>query len=189
MLIRSSVLILVARSGLGTLNHTLLTIEALKIRKIPILGIILNGDLHEDNPKTLEDFGNTQILARLPMYSELNANILNKEWKKQQLDQLEKEGQQVIEGLRTQSANPLDPRIQEQVSQVQQQVSAKRSELEEQKRNLLQQQTQVRDLETSPPESWQPPKTKLPHHPRSLTSQIVAGPDLTTGRPIVSNPL
>ena len=65
----------------------------------------------------------------------------------QQLAQLEKEGQQVIEGLRTQSANPLDPRIQEQVSQVQQQVSAKRSELEEQKRNLLQQQSQVRDLE------------------------------------------
>ncbi len=65
----------------------------------------------------------------------------------QQLAQLEKEGQQVVEGLRTQSANPLDPRIQEQVSQVQQQVSAKRSELEEQKRNLLQQQSQVRDLE------------------------------------------
>ena len=65
----------------------------------------------------------------------------------QQLAQLEKEGQQVIEGLRTQSANPLDPRIQEQVSQVQQQVSTKRSELEEQKRNLLQQQTQVRELE------------------------------------------
>ena len=65
----------------------------------------------------------------------------------QQLAQLEKEGQQVVDGLRTQSANPLDPRVQEQVSQVQQQVAAKRSELEEQKRNLLQQQAQVRELE------------------------------------------
>ncbi len=65
----------------------------------------------------------------------------------QQLSQLEKEGQEVVDGLRTQSANPLDPRIQEQVSQVQQQVAAKRSELEEQKRNLLQQQAQVRELE------------------------------------------
>ncbi len=65
----------------------------------------------------------------------------------QQLSQLEKEGQQVVESLRTQTANPLDPRIQEQVSQVQQQVSVKRSELEEQKRNLLQQQSQVRELE------------------------------------------
>ena len=65
----------------------------------------------------------------------------------EQLSQLEKEGQQVVDGLRTQSANPLDPRIQEQVAQVQQQVAAKRSELEEQKRNLLQQQAQVRELE------------------------------------------
>ncbi len=65
----------------------------------------------------------------------------------QQLAQLEKEGQQVVDGLRTQSANPLDPRVQEQVAQVQQQVGAKRSELEEQKRNLLQQQAQVRELE------------------------------------------
>ncbi len=65
----------------------------------------------------------------------------------QQLAQLEKEGQEVVEGLRTQSANPLDPRVQEQVGQVQQQVAAKRSELEEQKRNLLQQQSQVRELE------------------------------------------
>ena len=65
----------------------------------------------------------------------------------QQLSQLENEGQQVLEGLRSQSSNPLDPRVQEQVSQVQQQVGAKRSELEEQKRNLLQQQSQVRELE------------------------------------------
>tara|TARA_Y100001968_G_C19453774_1_gene770680 strand:- start:7116 stop:7562 length:447 start_codon:yes stop_codon:yes gene_type:complete len=65
----------------------------------------------------------------------------------EQLAQLEKEGQQVINDMRNQSANPLDPRVQEQVSQIQQQVAVKRSELEEQKRNLLQQQSQVRDLE------------------------------------------
>ncbi len=65
----------------------------------------------------------------------------------QQLAQLEQEGQQVVDGLRTQAANPLDPRVQEQVAQVQQQVASKRTELEEQKRNLLQQQSQVRELE------------------------------------------
>ncbi|WP_115018323.1 YlqD family protein [Synechococcus sp. UW140] len=64
----------------------------------------------------------------------------------QQLGQLEQEGQQVVEEVRRQSANPLDPRVQDQVAQVQQQVAAKRSELEEQKRNLLQQQSQVRDV-------------------------------------------
>ena len=65
----------------------------------------------------------------------------------QQLAQLESEGQQVVEGLRSQAANPLDPRVQEQVAQVQQQVAAKRAEIEEQKRNLLQQQSQIRDIE------------------------------------------
>ena len=64
----------------------------------------------------------------------------------QQLSQLEQEGQQIVNNIRSQSVNPLDPRVQEQVTQVQQQVSAKRSEIEEQKRNLLQQQNQVREL-------------------------------------------
>ena len=64
----------------------------------------------------------------------------------QQLSQLEQEGQQIVNNIRSQSVNPLDPRVQEQVSQVQQQVAAKRNEIEEQKRNLLQQQSQVRGL-------------------------------------------
>ena len=64
----------------------------------------------------------------------------------QQLSQLEQEGQQIVSNIRSQSVNPLDPRVQEQVGQVQQQIGAKRNELEVQKRNLLQQQSQVRDL-------------------------------------------
>ena len=75
---------------------------------------------------------------------ELSAGIATTD---QQLAQLEQEGQQVVDDVRRQSANPLDPRVQEQVAQVQQQVAAKRAELEEQKRNLLQQQAQVRELE------------------------------------------
>ncbi len=65
----------------------------------------------------------------------------------QQLAQLEQEGQQVVDEVRRQSANPLDPRVQDQVAQIQQQVAAKRAELEEQKRTYLQQQSQVRELE------------------------------------------
>ena len=65
----------------------------------------------------------------------------------QKLSQLEQEGQQIVNNIRSQSVNPLDPRVQEQVSQVQQQVAAKRNEIEEQKRNLLQQQSQVRELQ------------------------------------------
>ncbi len=75
---------------------------------------------------------------------ELSSAIANADT---QLGQLEQEGQQVVDGIRSQSSNPLDPRVQEQVSQVQQQVAGKRAEIEEQKRNLLQQQSQIRELE------------------------------------------
>ena len=80
-------IILVARTGLGTLNHTLLSLEALKRRNIDVLGIVLNGPPHKDNPKTIEQFGDTKILASLPIFDEVNAKVLSQEWNKQQLDQ------------------------------------------------------------------------------------------------------
>jgi len=75
---------------------------------------------------------------------ELSAALSNSD---QQLAQLEQEGQQLVDEIRRQSLNPLDPRVQEQVGSVQQQVAAKRAELEEQKRTLLEQQRQVRELD------------------------------------------
>jgi IMP dehydrogenase/GMP reductase len=75
---------------------------------------------------------------------ELSAAVANSD---AQLAQLEQEGQQLIDEIRRQSANPLDPRVQEQVNSVHQQVAAKRAELEDQKRTLLEQQRQVQGLE------------------------------------------
>ncbi len=80
-------IILVARTGLGTLNHTLLSLEALRNRNIHVLGIVLNGPQHNDNPKTIEQFGDTKILASLPIFDEVNAKVLSQEWNKQQLEQ------------------------------------------------------------------------------------------------------
>ena len=65
----------------------------------------------------------------------------------QQLAQMEQEGQRLVDEIRRQSINPLDPRVQEQVGSLQQQVAAKRAEIEEQKRQVLEQQRQVRELE------------------------------------------
>ncbi len=79
-------IILVARSGLGTLNHTLLTIEALKNRGVPIMGLILNGPTHQDNPKTLELFGEVPILAQLPPIKYLSAKELSTQWVNQNLN-------------------------------------------------------------------------------------------------------
>ncbi len=79
-------LILVARSGLGTLNHTLLSIEALKNRNLLLLGLILNGPIHPDNPKTLQEFGDVPILAQLPPLEKLTANVLAEQWQLQSLE-------------------------------------------------------------------------------------------------------
>ena len=53
--------LLVARSSLGTLNHTLLSIEALRSRNIDVFGIILNGEEHHHNKKTIEHFSNVPV--------------------------------------------------------------------------------------------------------------------------------
>ena len=77
--------VLVARSGLGTLNHTLLSLEALRQRSIPVLGLILNGPPHADNPGTLEQFGGIPVLAQLPPLATLDASSLEQEWRHQGL--------------------------------------------------------------------------------------------------------
>ena len=78
-------IVLVARSGLGTLNHTLLTLEALRLRNLKVLGLILNGPPHADNPDTLEQLGGVPVLAQLPPLQELNAEQLAQAWQLQGL--------------------------------------------------------------------------------------------------------
>ena len=73
--------IIVCRSSLGTLNHTLLTIEALKKRNIKILGLMINGEKHLDNPKTLQEFSKLPIIAEFPRLNNIDKNNLDRLWK------------------------------------------------------------------------------------------------------------
>ena len=57
--------VLVARSGLGTLNHTLLSIEALENRNIKVSTLILNGEKHEENYNTLATMVNSSISIKV----------------------------------------------------------------------------------------------------------------------------
>lgn len=68
--------ILCARTGLGTLNHTLLSLEALWARKIPVHGIAFIGPANEDNMCTIAEFSGEKVLGRLPMVEPLNAQGL-----------------------------------------------------------------------------------------------------------------
>jgi dethiobiotin synthetase len=69
-------LVLCARTALGTLNHTLLSLEALQRRSIPVLGVALIGDAHADNERTLGELGSVPILGRLPRLDPLTPSTL-----------------------------------------------------------------------------------------------------------------
>lgn len=68
--------IIVVRTGLGTINHTLMTIEALRARRVPIQSVAFVGDANEDNEANIAEMGQLRCLGRLPRLPELTAPAL-----------------------------------------------------------------------------------------------------------------
>ncbi|HET6391087.1 dethiobiotin synthase [Hyphomicrobium sp.] len=68
--------ILCASTELGTINHSLLSIEALKRRAIPIIGVAFIGNQNADSERTIAAFGAVRRLGRLPRLSHLDADTL-----------------------------------------------------------------------------------------------------------------
>ena len=68
--------ILCARTGLGTINHSLLSIEALRARGMEIAGIAFIGDAHDENERIIPALGKVRNLGRLPLIDPLNADTL-----------------------------------------------------------------------------------------------------------------
>jgi dethiobiotin synthetase len=70
--------ILVAKSGLGTINHTLLTVESALSKNIPVKGIILNNykgtDMENDNAETIRKFSKIPVLGMVPRIKDLKKN-------------------------------------------------------------------------------------------------------------------
>lgn len=63
--------VVAARTGLGTINHTLLTLEALHRRELPVTGVIFSGP---DNPRNIEAIrrlGGVPILGHIPTLNPL----------------------------------------------------------------------------------------------------------------------
>ncbi len=55
--------LVVARTALGTINHTLLALEAARARGIPVAGVVLSGPRNEPNREAIERFGKIQVVA------------------------------------------------------------------------------------------------------------------------------
>ncbi|MHA6769398.1 dethiobiotin synthase [Sphingobium ummariense] len=65
--------ILCARTALGTINHSLLSIEALRARAVPIAGIAFIGDPHPENERIIPALAGVPSLGRLPLLDRLDA--------------------------------------------------------------------------------------------------------------------
>lgn len=68
--------ILCARTSLGAINHSLLSLEALQRRDIPVLGVAFIGDENEDTQRTIVNMSGVRELGRLPFLSLLTPETL-----------------------------------------------------------------------------------------------------------------
>ena len=68
--------VLAARTALGTINHTLLSIEALRARGVPIHGVAFIGNPVESTEATIARIGRVKRLGRLPMLPEITRGSL-----------------------------------------------------------------------------------------------------------------
>ena len=68
--------VLVARTALGTINHTLLSLSALKARDIPVLGVAFVGEENADSIRAIATFSGAKVLGRLPPISPLTPRTL-----------------------------------------------------------------------------------------------------------------
>ena len=72
--------ILCARTALGTINHTLLSVEALRRCNVPILGVAFIGESQPDSESIIAELGQVPVLGRLPWMTKLDAESLRAEF-------------------------------------------------------------------------------------------------------------
>ncbi|MBP1885087.1 dethiobiotin synthase [Sinorhizobium mexicanum] len=68
--------VLCARTDLGTINHTLLSLEALRARSIPIFGVAFIGEKQADTESIIAKMGRVRSLGRLPKLDPLTPELL-----------------------------------------------------------------------------------------------------------------
>jgi len=71
--------IVAAASGLGTINHTLLTLEALRARALQAAGVVMIGEADAENREAIERFGKTAVLGEMPRFDPLTPDSIA-EW-------------------------------------------------------------------------------------------------------------
>lgn len=73
--------LIVSRSTLGTLNHTLLTIRILRESGLDILGVVMNGPKNTSNREAIEHYGNVRVVAEIETIKDLTPSALETAFK------------------------------------------------------------------------------------------------------------
>ena len=78
--------VVVARYQLGTLNHTLMTLDTLKQNGIPVRGVVFNQTgpeapdaIEQNQPRLFEELSGTQVLGEFPYIDNLNTQSFSPE--------------------------------------------------------------------------------------------------------------
>jgi len=77
--------LVVARTALGTINHTLLTIDALRARSLEVVGVLMVGDANADNRAAIETYGRVRVVGEMPWFDPLTADVVG-HWARTHLD-------------------------------------------------------------------------------------------------------
>ncbi|MGD0963422.1 MAG: dethiobiotin synthase [Candidatus Acidiferrales bacterium] len=68
--------LLVSRTSLGTINHTLLSLAALRAGKLKVRGVILSGKENRDNRRAIEHYGDVQVVGWIPFLNKIDRAAL-----------------------------------------------------------------------------------------------------------------
>ncbi|HEY2384379.1 MAG TPA: dethiobiotin synthase [Terriglobia bacterium] len=69
-------LVIASRTALGTINHTLLTIAAIRNAKLPITGVVMIGAENSDNRRAVERYGNVPVIGWIPWLDRIDRETL-----------------------------------------------------------------------------------------------------------------
>lgn len=61
--------IVVSQNYLGSINHTLLTLETLKAHQVPVEGLIFNGTANPDTESYIENYSKVKVIGKIPKLS------------------------------------------------------------------------------------------------------------------------
>jgi dethiobiotin synthase len=74
--------LLVARSALGTINHTTLSLAALRSASLEVRGVIMVGKPNPENRKAIEHYGKVAVVGMIPVLPRINRRTLVEAFRK-----------------------------------------------------------------------------------------------------------